>query len=79
MGFCGGSAVKYTPANAGDMGWIPGPGRSHMPQRNQDCTPQQEKPQKREDSTPLLESSSRSPQLEKKPSQQRRPSTAKNR
>ena len=23
-------AVKNPPANAGDMGWTPGPGRSHM-------------------------------------------------
>ena len=26
--------VKNMPLNAGDMGLIPGPGRSHMPQRN---------------------------------------------
>ena len=25
---------KNLPANAGDMGSIPGPGRSHMPQNN---------------------------------------------
>ena len=31
-GFPGGSVVKNLPANAGDMGLIPGPGRSHMPQ-----------------------------------------------
>ena len=30
MGFPGGSVVKNPPANAGDMGLIPGPGRSHM-------------------------------------------------
>ena len=28
------------PANAGDMSWIPGPGRSHMPQSNDACVPQ---------------------------------------
>ena len=28
------SADKNPPANAGDMGLIPGPGRSHMPQSN---------------------------------------------
>ena len=28
MGFLGGSAVKNPPANAGDTGSIPGPGRS---------------------------------------------------
>ena len=32
--------VKNTPANAGDMGSIPGPGRSHMPQSNWACVPQ---------------------------------------
>ena len=34
QGFPGGSAVKYPPANAGDMGSRPGAGRSHMPQGN---------------------------------------------
>ena len=33
-GFLGGSVVKNLPANAGDMGWIPDSGRSHMPQSN---------------------------------------------
>ena len=32
--FPGGSVVKNPPANAGDMGSSPGPGRSHMPQSN---------------------------------------------
>jgi len=31
MGFLGGSVIKNPPASAGDMGSIPGPGRSHMP------------------------------------------------
>ena len=31
-GFHGGSMVKNPPANAGDMGLIPHPGRYHMPQ-----------------------------------------------
>ena len=31
-GFSGGAVVKNPPANAGDMGSSPGPGRSHMPQ-----------------------------------------------
>ena len=31
MGFPGGTVVKNPPANAGDTGSIPGPGRSHMP------------------------------------------------
>ena len=32
--FPGGTVVKNPPANAGDMGSIPGPGRSHMPRSN---------------------------------------------
>ena len=32
QGFPGGAVVKNPPANAGDMGSSPGPGRSHMPQ-----------------------------------------------
>ena len=32
--FPGGAVVKNPPANAGDMGSSPGPGRSHMPQSN---------------------------------------------
>ena len=34
VGFPGGTVVKNPPANAGDMGSIPGPGRSHMPRIN---------------------------------------------
>ena len=30
MGFPGGTVVKKPPANAGDTGSSPGPGRSHM-------------------------------------------------
>ena len=33
-GFSGGTVVKNPPANAGDMGSNPGPGRSHMPRSN---------------------------------------------
>ena len=33
-GFPGGAVVGNMPANAGDMGSSPGPGRSHMPQSN---------------------------------------------
>ena len=33
-GFPGGTVVKNPPANAGDMGSSPGPGRSHMPRSN---------------------------------------------
>ena len=31
QGFLGGSVVKNLPANAGDMGSVPGPERFHMP------------------------------------------------
>ena len=33
-GFPGGAVVENLPANAGDTGSSPGPGRSHMPQSN---------------------------------------------
>ena len=32
--FSGGTVVKNPPANAGDTGSSPGPGKSHMPQSN---------------------------------------------
>ena len=32
--FPGGAVVKNPPANAGDTGLSPGPGRSHVPQSN---------------------------------------------
>ena len=32
--FPGGAVVKNPPANAGNMGSSPGPGRSHMPRSN---------------------------------------------
>ena len=32
--FAGGAVFKNPPANAGDIGSSPGPGRSHMPQSN---------------------------------------------
>ena len=34
LDFLGGALVKNPPANAGDMGSSPGPGRSHMLQGN---------------------------------------------
>ena len=34
LDFPGGAVVKNLPANAGDMGSIPVPGRSHMSQSN---------------------------------------------
>ena len=35
--FAGGPMVMYLPANRGNMGSIPGPGRSQMPWTNQVC------------------------------------------
>ena len=34
QGFPGGTVVENLPANAGNMGWSPGLGRSHMPRSN---------------------------------------------
>ena len=34
LDFPSGSVVKNLPANAGDTGSVPAPGRSHMPQSN---------------------------------------------
>ena len=42
--FPGGEVDKNTPANAGDMSSIPGPGRLHMPQSNYASVPQLPKP-----------------------------------
>ena len=39
-GFPGGAVVKNPPANAGDTGSSPGPGRSHMLRSNQARAPQ---------------------------------------
>ena len=39
-GFPGGAVVKNPPANAGDTGLSPGPGRPHMPQSNYARAPQ---------------------------------------
>ena len=38
--FPGGAVVKNPPANAGDTGSSPGPGRSHMPRSNWARAPQ---------------------------------------
>ena len=72
IGFPGGSVVRSLPANAGNMGLVPGPGRSHMPQSNYArepqllgparataCARQQGKPLQREAHTPQPESSPR--------------------
>ena len=34
LGFPGGTVVENPPANAGDTGLSPGPGKSHMPRSN---------------------------------------------
>ena len=81
--FPGGPVVKNPPADAGDMGSIPGPGRFHMPRGNQVCVPQLllhrvklahsracAPPQEKPPQyvhAPHLERSCRSPQLEKSP------------
>ena len=39
-GFPGGAVVKNPPANAGDMGSSPGPGRSHVLRSNKARSPQ---------------------------------------
>ena len=39
-GFPGGAVVKNLPANAGDTGSSPGPGRSHMPRSSSVHAPQ---------------------------------------
>ena len=38
--FPGGAVAKNPPANAGDTGSSPGPGRSHMPRSNKAHAPQ---------------------------------------
>ena len=38
--FPSGAMDRNQPANAGDMGWIPGPGRFHMPLNNKAHGPQ---------------------------------------
>ena len=38
-GFPGGAVVESPPANAGDTGSCPGPGRSHMPRSGWACEP----------------------------------------
>ena len=39
-GFSGSSVVKDLPASAGNLGLIPDPGGSHMPQNDKACVPQ---------------------------------------
>ena len=88
--FRGGAVVENLPANAGDTGSSPGPGRSHMPRSNWTREPQllslrvwslcsatREAAIVRGPRTPM-KSGPRSPQLEKALAQKRRPNTAKN-
>ena len=88
--FPGGPVVKNPPANVGDTGLIPGPGRSHIPwvtklvhhsywaPSSRDHVPQQEKPVQREAHKLQRRIAPRSLQLEKARVQQQRPSAAKN-
>ena len=89
-GFPGGAVVESLPANAGDTGSSPGPGRSHMPRSNWAREPQllslrvwslcsatREAATVRGPRT-AMKSGPRSPQLEKALAQKRRPNTAKN-
>ena len=82
--------VKNPPANAGDMGSSPGPGRSHMPRSDWAREPQllslriwslcsatREAATVRGPRT-VMKSGPRLPQLEKALAQKRRPNTAKN-
>ena len=83
MDFPGDIVDKNPPANAGDMGSIPGPGRSHMPWSNQAPVsqllkparlrahaPPQKNPLQWETHAPQLASSPDLPQLEKAQAQQ---------
>ena len=89
MGFPGGAVVENLPANAGDTGSCPGPGRSHMPRSSWArepqllslrvwslCSPTREATTVRGPRT-TMKSGPRSLQLEKALTQKRRPNTAK--
>ena len=87
-GFPGGAVVENLPANAGDTGSSPGPGRSHMPWSNWAREPQLLSLRvwslcsaTREAATVrgpriAMKSGPRLPQLEKALAQKRRPNTA---
>ena len=90
LGFPGGAVVESLPANAGDTGLSPGPGRSHMPQSSwarepqllslriwSPCSATRQAAIVRGPRT-VMKSGPRSPQLEKALAQKRRPNTAKN-
>ena len=79
---------RNSPANAGDMGLIPGPGRFQgaakacVPRLPRPCSraraPQQEKPLQVRRRRPATKSGPHSLQKEKDCTQQQRPSTIKN-
>ena len=90
QGFPGGAVVENLPANAGDTGSSPGPGRSHMPRSNWArephllslrvwslCSATGEAATVRGLRT-AMKSGPRLPLLEKALAQKRRPNTAKN-
>ena len=90
QGFPGGAVVENPPANAGDTGSSPGPGRSHVPRSSWARAPQllslrvwslcaatREAAIVRGPRT-AMKSGLRSPQLEKALAQKRRPNTAIN-
>ena len=62
-GFPGGVVAKNPPANAGDTGSSPGPGRSHMPRSNEARAPQLLSP--RATTTEARAPRARAPQQEK--------------
>ena len=70
-------SVKNLPANAGNMGSIPGPERFHTPRNNRAHEPQLLKPRCLEPILCNKTSATLSPQLEKAHALQRRPSAAK--
>ena len=89
-GFPGGAVVENLPANAGDTGSSPGPGRSHMSRSDwarepqllslrvwSPCSATREAAIVRGPRT-AMKSGPRAPQLEKALAQKRRPNTAKN-
>ena len=59
--FPGGPLVQNPPANAGDMGLIPGPGRFHVLQGNEANTPEVLSPRSRAATTEHVCCSNRSP------------------
>ena len=89
-GFPGGAVVKNRPANAGDKGSIPGPGRSHMLWSKLASAPQllslrvwslcsaTREPVMVRGPRTAMKSGPRLPQLEKALTQKRRPNTAIN-